>query len=71
MVASLKSSLESQTRLLKQVDNHVSSRQLATSIIKPNTEELTKTRGVVIHHGFLHFWNLVINGLGLPTAKFR
>ena len=31
MVASLKSSLESQTRFLKQVSNHVSSRQLTTS----------------------------------------
>merc|ERR1712214_69037 len=49
MVAPLKSSLESQTRLLKQVDNHVSARQLATSI-EPNTDELTKTRGVVIPH---------------------
>merc|ERR1712223_1570710 len=49
MVTPLQFSLESQTRLLKQVDNHVSSRQLATSI-EPNADELTKTRGVVIPH---------------------
>merc|ERR1712214_89374 len=49
MVASFQSSLESQTRLVKQVDNHVSARQLATSI-EPNTDELTKTGGVVIPH---------------------
>merc|ERR1712214_274677 len=47
MVTPRQFSLESQTRLLKQVDNHVSSRQLATSI-EPNTDELTKSRGVVI-----------------------
>merc|ERR1719471_957658 len=49
MIAPFQFSLESQTRLLKQVDNHVSSRQLATSI-EPNTDELTKTGGVVIPH---------------------
>merc|ERR1712223_2085026 len=49
MVTPLQFSLESQTRLLKQVDNHVSSRQFATSI-EPNADELTKTGGVVIPH---------------------
>merc|ERR1712223_2174190 len=41
--------VEGMVALLKQVDNHVSSRQFATSI-EPNTDELTKTRGVVIPH---------------------
>merc|ERR1719200_86017 len=49
VVASLQLSLESQTRLLKQVDNHVSTRELA-ACIEPNTDEFTKTRGVVIPH---------------------
>merc|ERR1711899_532233 len=47
MVTSFQLSLESQTRLLKQVDNHVSTRELATSI-EPDTDEFTKTRRVVI-----------------------
>merc|ERR1712142_279294 len=50
VVASLQLSLESQTRLLKQVDNHVSTRELTTSI-EPDTDEFTKTRRVVIPHG--------------------
>merc|ERR1712036_172829 len=49
VVASLQLSLESQARLLQQVDNHVSTRELATSI-EPDTDEFTKTRGVVIPH---------------------
>merc|ERR1719422_35778 len=49
VVASFKFSLESQTRLLKQVDDHVSARELATSI-EPDTNEFTKARGVVIPH---------------------
>merc|ERR1711899_653511 len=47
MVTSFQLSLESQARLLKQVDNHVSTRELASSI-EPDTDEFTKTRGVVI-----------------------
>merc|ERR1711981_1542845 len=49
VVASFQLSLESQTRLLKQIDNHVSTRELATCI-EPDTDEFTKTRGVVIPH---------------------
>merc|ERR1719422_2340231 len=47
MVASLKRLLVSQTRLLQQVDNHVSSRQL-TRGIEVDTDEFTKTGRVVI-----------------------
>merc|ERR1719367_2754841 len=47
VVASLKRLLVSQTRLLKQVDNHVSSRQL-TRLVKVDTDEFTKTGRVVI-----------------------
>merc|ERR1712142_378793 len=49
VIASLQLCLESQTRLLKQVDNHVSTRELATSI-EPDTDKFTKTRRVVIPH---------------------
>merc|ERR1711963_707678 len=49
VIASLQFSLENQTRLLKQGDDHVSSREFATSI-EPNTDELTKPRRVVIPH---------------------
>merc|ERR1711963_594219 len=51
MVASFQFSLESQTRLLKQVDDHLSTRELATSV-EPDTDEFTKARGVVIPHSF-------------------
>merc|ERR1719438_671941 len=47
MVASLKRLLVSQTRLLQQVDNHVSSRQL-TRGVEMDTDEFTKTGRVVI-----------------------
>merc|ERR1719515_67378 len=47
VVTSLKRLLVSQTRLLKQVDNHVSSRQL-TRLVKVDTNEFTKTGRVVI-----------------------
>merc|ERR1739848_671152 len=49
VVASFNWSLESQARLLQQVDNHVSSRELATSI-EPDADKFTKTRGVIIPH---------------------
>merc|ERR1719336_3181258 len=47
VVASLKRLLVSQTRLLQQIDNHVSSRQL-TRGIEMDTDEFTKTGRVVI-----------------------
>merc|ERR1711963_1127018 len=47
VVASLKRLLVGETRLLKKVDNHVSSRQL-TRGIEMDTDELTKTGRVVI-----------------------
>merc|ERR1719323_2947555 len=47
VVASLKWLLVSQTRLLKQVDNHVSSRQF-TRGVEVDTDELTETGRVVI-----------------------
>merc|ERR1711963_316083 len=47
MVASLKRLLVSQTRLLQQVDNHISSRKL-TRGIEMYTDEFTKTGRVVI-----------------------
>merc|ERR1719288_671332 len=47
VVASLKRLLVSQTRLLQQVDNHVSSRQL-TRGVEMDTDEFTKTGRVVI-----------------------
>merc|ERR1712193_366026 len=47
VITSLQLSLESQTRLLQKVDNHVSTRELATSI-EPDTDEFTKSGGVVI-----------------------
>merc|ERR1712045_101597 len=49
VVASFKRLLVSQTRLLKKVDNHVSSRQLSRSI-EVDTDELTESGGVVIPH---------------------
>merc|ERR1719385_253679 len=49
VVASLKGLLVGQTGLLKEVDNHVSSRQL-TRGIEVDTDELTKSGGVVISH---------------------
>merc|ERR1711971_1173644 len=50
MVASFNWSLESQTRFFQQVDDHVSARELTTSI-EPDTDEFTKSRGVVIPQG--------------------
>merc|ERR1712012_791929 len=47
VVASLKRLLVSETRLLKQVDNHVSSRQLSRGV-EVDTDELTESRRVVI-----------------------
>ena len=49
MVTSLKSGLESQTRLFQKVDNPISTREFATCI-EPDTDEFTKARGVVIPH---------------------
>merc|ERR1719410_1762185 len=49
VVASLKGLLVSQTRLLKQVDNHVSSGQL-TRLVEMDTDELSESGGVVIPH---------------------
>merc|ERR1739848_809711 len=50
VVASFNWSLESQTRFFQQVDDHVSTRELTTSI-EPDTDEFTKSRGVVIPQG--------------------
>merc|ERR1711971_839817 len=50
VVTSFNGSLESQTRFFQQVDDHVSTRELATSI-EPDTDEFTKSRGVVIPQG--------------------
>merc|ERR1711881_58859 len=47
MVASLKGLLVSQSGFLQEIDNHVSSRQFS-SLIEVNTDELSKTGGVVI-----------------------
>merc|ERR1719330_1553354 len=49
VVASLKRLLVSQTRLLKKIDDHVSSGQLSRSI-EVDTDELSETGGVVIPH---------------------
>merc|ERR1712012_655591 len=49
MVASLQGLLVGQTRLFQQVDNHVSSRKLSRGI-EVDTDELTKSGGVVISH---------------------
>ena len=49
MVAPLKLSLEGKARLFKQVSDHVSSRELA-SLVEPDTNEFTKSGGVVISH---------------------
>merc|ERR1711884_355005 len=49
VVATLQRLLISQTRLLKQIDNHVSSGQLAGGI-KMDTDELSETGRVVIPH---------------------
>merc|ERR1719330_1761148 len=49
MVASLKRLLVSQTRLLKQIDNHVSSGQLSRGV-EMDTDELSESGGVVIPH---------------------
>merc|ERR1719210_2405328 len=49
MVATLQRLLVSQTRLLEQVDNHVSSGQLARGV-EVDTDEFTETGGVVIPH---------------------
>merc|ERR1712012_696277 len=49
VVASLQRLLVSETRLLKKIDNHVSSRQLSRSV-EVDTDELTKSGGVVISH---------------------
>merc|ERR1719412_759281 len=49
VVATLQRLLVSQTRLLKQIDNHVSSGQLSRGV-KVDTDKFTETRGVVIPH---------------------
>merc|ERR1719495_454041 len=51
VVASLKWLLVSQTRFFKQVHNHVSTRQFTRSV-EVNSDELTKSGGVVISHSF-------------------
>merc|ERR1719412_306673 len=49
VVATLQRLLVSQTRLLKQIDNHVSSGQLSRGV-EMDTDKFTKTGGVVIPH---------------------
>merc|ERR1712045_638830 len=49
VVATLQRLLVSQTRLLEQVDNHVSSGQLARGV-EVDTDKFTETGGVVIPH---------------------